>query len=432
MARSVDQGTNRRGTGQRQRTGGRRGTGERYGTRERRGAAVVGVASLICGLGGGISAAWAVSAGPYSPANQDCPANADANTTQTATPGCHNSKLLVTDSAGHRYVQVGTVQEAQGDNVHAADVSVTPNGSPDPGSPSTAVHLDTNYQPIPKGQCGLEDIALYPVEVLLFAAGQSGPPCSLNPTMWALPTGSPSLGPSVQAGSLNPSIAALAGGGQVYFGGDDNLDSGEHDGVDGLYHTNQAVNGPSDGGGLNLYWQPGAASGWAGAIQAALAGSPAGLAQNPVPVAGGGGGACADGICAGAYSSRRTVYQGGGGSGQSRDVYNYNSKTFGPYTCNSGSPANEKACSDPSQGGITGGMNSYRQAEASNVVVQPGVQVYADPDPQGSPVLPSQLYPLPAVYVGTCGVVLGGGGVGAPPSPLTNHAGQLVLAPTGC
>ena len=41
-------------------------------------------------------------------------------------------------------------------------------------------------------------------------------------------------------------------------------------------------------------------------------------------------------------------------------------------------------------------------------------------------------YPLPALYVGTCGVVAGGGAApAAPASPVTNSAGQVVVS-TGC
>jgi hypothetical protein len=77
-------------------------------------------------------------------------------------------------------------------------------------------------------------------------------------------------------------------------------------------------------------------------------------------------------------------------------------------------------------------MDWYRQQEARNVYAEPGVVVYEDPDPQASPALPNQLYPLPAAYVGTCGVAAGGGAAKAPASPVTNKAGQVVVSPTGC
>jgi hypothetical protein len=73
-------------------------------------------------------------------------------------------------------------------------------------------------------------------------------------------------------------------------------------------------------------------------------------------------------------------------------------------------------------------MDQYRRAEAKNVVAEPGVVVYGDPDPQASPIGP---YPLPAAYVGTCGVTLGGGQAQAPASPATNSAGQFSVS-TGC
>jgi hypothetical protein len=71
---------------------------------------------------------------------------------------------------------------------------------------------------------------------------------------------------------------------------------------------------------------------------------------------------------------------------------------------------------------------SYWEDEEGTVYVEPGLQIYEDPDAQGSPEGP---YPIPAVYVGTCGVVLGGGVLQAPDSPVTNGAGQVVI-PTGC
>ena len=77
-------------------------------------------------------------------------------------------------------------------------------------------------------------------------------------------------------------------------------------------------------------------------------------------------------------------------------------------------------------------MDWYRQQEAGNVYAEPGVTVYEDPDPQASPALPKQLYPLPAAYAGTCGVAAGGGTAKAPASPVTNGAGQVVVSPTHC
>jgi hypothetical protein len=396
------------------------------------GAAVLGVVALVLA---GAGVAEAVSTGGYSPGQQDCAPNADANATQGAQPGCHNAKVNVSDASGRRYAQIGTGQEAQGQNVHSADVSVTPNGQI-PGTPlsgpTVGANVDTNYQPVPANQCGLEDIALYGAEEAAYLAGQGSKPCPLDPTKWNPPSGAPTVQPQVEAGTPDASAASLLTGGQVYLGADDNLDSGEHDGANGQYGTARAVNGPSDGGNLEANWHPGQTFTWlADLVALAHGGSPAPVAENPVPVADAGGGACADGICFGVYTAQRSLYQGGGGANgksSSRDVYNYQGKTFGPYDCNSGSPQNEQACS--TEGGHT--MDWYRQQEARNVYAEPGVTVYEDPDPQASPALPNQLYPLPAAYAGTCGVAAGGGTVKAPASPVTNGAGQVVVSPTHC
>jgi hypothetical protein len=150
------------------------------------------------------------------------------------------------------------------------------------------------------------------------------------------------------------------------------------------------------------------------------------IAENPFPLLDAGGGACADGICLSVQTRQRSMYQGGGGAGKSRDVYDYQGKTWSPVDCSSGDPRSEKACR--TEGHHT--MTWYRQHEAKNVYAEPGVQFFEDPDPQASAILP--MYPLPAIYVGSCGVVIGGGSLQAPKSPFTNTAGQLVIDPAGC
>jgi hypothetical protein len=348
------------------------------------------------------------------------------------------------------------------------DQSCPPLGAP-PAAPVTGpgvgTAFDTNYQPVPSNQCGAEDMALYAAEVALYLAGQGSKPCTFDPTKWTLPSGAPTIVPWSQVGVPNDNATRLVtSGGELYLGADDNADSGEHDGVDGQYGSGSSYNGPSDGGSTSVDWQPlaglGAMAGWTRVLEGAAAGSPSQLADilvNPVPVANGGVGFCADGICFNAGTNQRTIYHGGGGNGQSqRDVYNYEGKNFGPYNCSSGDTKGEKACTtDPGQNGKVAacppgasptadcGMNSYRQQDAKNVTSEPGAGVFADPDPQGSPVLPPQLYPLPAAFVGTCGAVVGGGGVTAPALPSSasalspvlgvNSAGQVVaLDPTGC
>ena len=350
----------------------------------------------IAGLGAvalaiaGAGMAAAVSTGGYSPSQQDCAPNADASTTQTAQPGCHNFKVNVADGSGRRYAQFGIGQEAQNENPHSADASVTPNGQT-PGQPASGPSVGTSVET----------------------------------------ANGPSVTPAVHTGTPDGSAASLLTGGQVYLGADDNLDTGEHDGVDGQYGTQKSVNGPSDGGDIEVNWHPAQTTTWlADLMVLAHGGSPAPIAENPVPVADAGGGSCADGTCIGVYTARRSIYQGGGAgpNGKSRDAYNYQGKTWDPYDCNSGDTKSEQACI--TKGGHS--MDWYRQQEARNVYAEPGVTVYEDPDPQASPAGPTQGYPLPAAYAGTCGVVAGGGAVKAPASPVTNRAGQVVVSPTKC
>ena len=378
--------------------------------------------AIIAGvLSAGVAAA--VSGGGYSPAQQDCPLNADSNDAgqptswqpQSPVPGCHNTKINVEDHNGGRYVQVWTDQTAQGQNVHSGGFKVNTNA--DGSGPGLSGTFDTNYQPFPPGSCGLFDILLLPFDLLLGGGGCS--PAPPNP-----PAAPPTVTVTPQSGSPDGSAAALAQGAKVYFGADDNLDTGEHDGVDGKNGTAHSANGPSDGGAITVDWHPDQLAAWVAALSAAP-GAPGPFLSNPVPLVSTGFGACADGICLGVYTAQTTVYQGGT-AGQ-RDVYNYDGKQWDPANCDSGSSADELNCNGgPKQ---PHNMDQYRQAEKQNVVAQPGVQIYEDPDPQASPIGP---YPLPAAYAGTCGVTLGGGAAPpAPASPATNSAGQVNVS-TGC
>jgi hypothetical protein len=60
---------------------------------------------------------------------------------------------------------------------------------------------------------------------------------------------------------------------------------------------------------------------------------------------------------------------------------------------------------------------AYWHKQSGDVYVNPGVQVYEDPNPAGSPIGP---YPLPGAYAGTCGVVYSSG------------KDPAVVVPTGC
>ena len=126
----------------------------------------------------------------------------------------------------------------------------------------------------------------------------------------------------------------------------------------------------------------------------------------------------ADGICFSAQTQQQTVYQGGD-KNDSRDTYDYSGVQWDPETC-AGPTDSKTDCGGHSM--------SWWDKQQGTVYAEPGIQIYEDPDPQGSPIGP---YPLPAFYVVTCGLVIGGGQVQMPASPYTSPAGQFVVT-TGC
>jgi len=402
------------------------------------------IVALFVLVGGILSAgvAAAVSGGGYQPSEQDCSEWADANNFQGAEPGCHNFKVNVEDGSGNRYAQFGIAQEPQDVNAHAFDYKFNTNS--DGGGLGVAGAGDTGFQPFAPGSCGEFDIITLPIQELLYLAGQGNKPCSITPSGQApAPTITP---PGVSTGAPDGSAAALAQDARLYIGADDNLDTGEHDGVHrdctGIPEctpepdtgSSHSANGPSDGGAITVNWHPAEVATWVAAL---AAGDPTVLLTNPVPVADAGFGSCADNTCVGAYSRQTTLYQGCTdqqfGPGECKDapaqrnVYDYSQKNWDPENCSSGSVHDEQQCHGPNPGDPQT-MDQYRRAEASNVVAEPGVVVYGDPDPQASPIGP---YPLPAAYAGTCGVTLGGGQAQAPAGPATNSAGQFSVS-TGC
>jgi hypothetical protein len=381
-------------------------------------AVLFGLASV--GLGFGFAgAAWAVSAGGYSPNQQDCPANSDASNAGAGqtTHGCHNVAVNLESGDGStRYAEFGLDQLPNGYSGTPTPISLGYPGQPN-SIHSGCLALNTNGTGGGTGTgCGSGSGA---GATILFD-GQ-------NP-------GNNSVTPQTGAPDAQGLTALLTGGVRLYFGQDDNTDAGEHDGVTGGNGTAGSFNGPSDGGGIGLFFLP------------ALA-TQTPTASDPVPFAGVYEGFCADGICQEGTTQQQTLYQGcgatgpdgkampddkcGPGSAQSRNVYDYSGKQWDPYACSSGDSHSE-APGPNGCGNYT--MDQWRQKEAHNVYAEPGFQFYEDPDPEGSPAGPSQLYPLPAVYAGTCGVTLGGGGFvpPAPASPVTNSAGQVSVAPTGC
>ena len=372
------------------------------------------VAALVV-AGTGVAAA--VSGGGYSPGDQDCTPTADRNDTVTkdaqgnvvqpgtAEAGCHNIKGNVTDDEGNRYAEAGLDQLPDGYPSTPGLLGVGVPGSPNfPHSGCAALNTAGTGGGAagPDSGCGAGQ-----------GAGASGMLDAYDPSA---STAQPQTGSSV----VPPD------GVDLYFGADDNLDAGEHDGVDDGPGTSGSVNGPSDGGAVRAHASPN---------QAATTPS----ATNPVPVVGAAEGFCADGICQEVTTYRQAIYQGNPDGDSTRDVANYDGKQFDPYNCSSGSAHEEGACDTPEHDT----MDSWRNAEAHTVYAEPGVQTYEDPDPQASPIDPlaeagigsgTPLYPLPGNYVGSCGVIIGGGPTvpAAPAGAPQNSAGQIVVNPVGC
>jgi hypothetical protein len=413
--------------------------------------AAAGAVVLIIGLA---QAAAAVSGGGYNPAQQDCPPNGSASNagaqgaqqTQNPVPGCHNAKVNVADGAGNRYAEVGVDQLPSG---YPSTPGLTGVGYPQtpnfPHSGCAAVNTAGTGGGCGNNSAGVGASATFDTESLFTCVYQNvwlpDPTGSgfdpTNPTK-GMPTSPPSAActpgstpdqavtfkPDTGT-SIAPLLSVLVGpnsGITFYLGADDNLDAGEHDGVTGTDGTKKATNGPSDGGAITAHVTPGDAQTMPSAT-------------NPVPVAGASEGQCADGFCGEITTQQQTLYSGG--TTGSRDVTDYQGKDWDPYNCSSGDTTSQAPASCGGQS-----LDSWRQQEAKSVQAEPGVQVYEDPDPQASPIDPVYeagltpapvLYPLPGVYAGTCGVIVGGGPVAtAPASPVTNHAGQVDILPTGC
>jgi hypothetical protein len=300
--------------------------------------------------------AHAVSDGSYDPEKQGCSSNADdSDHPQYTEEGCYSATLQVS-GAKHRYVLVGVPQTPDGTSANAVEVCLDFTGT------ASCARFDEN------GFSQLPD-------------RQGTPP--------------------------DPESAEL----HAYFGADDNLDSGEHDG------SEDVANGPSDGGAIQANVAPLTAADW---VSQVLAGNQSYVLTHPLPAADAGAGGCADGLCVSVQTQRRVAYTAGSKNADTRDAANYEGHTWDPPTC-AGPSDGSKDCG--------GHPMSWWHKKNQTTYVEPGIQIYEDPDPQGSPEGP---YPLPALYVGTCGFVAGGGMAPAfPASPITNGAGQLVVE-TGC
>jgi hypothetical protein len=272
---------------------------------------------------------------------------------------------------------------------------------------------DGNYRPSRQGCSGHADDSNHPDRVekgcqsltLNVSHGKGHEPFRVGTQQTA-----DGQSPSAPTASGNPNRFDPSTGVRVYLGADDNLDNGEHD------SSSKIGDGPSDGGAVVFNVAPDSVGVWLAAL---MSGNTKYVLTHPLPLVDAGFGSCADGVCESVQTQRRTAYQGDNKK-KSRDAANYDGKQWDPATC--GGPSDTAADCGP------GGIKHWSKQEGA-VYVEPGVQVYEDPNPEGSPIGP---YPLPAVYAGTCGVIVGGGPApAAPASPVTNGAGQLVV-PTQC
>jgi len=424
---------------------------------------VVILAAVVVLASAGVAAA--VSGGAYSQDNQDCPENGSAwNTPPNYVPkGCSDLKMNIegADNGGTGYANPGS------NNPRYAEFGVdkTPNNPDNPSFGGLAEVGDPGTADNPHSGC--------------FAAntdgtnGDTGVGCGNNPNgagfsgtydyyalycpaTAAIPLDSipipdhlPALKNCASDQPIGPNAITPDTGSQqklsdiashgllMYFGANDGLDNGEHDGFDGCTSTKQpncatigntntdgAIDGPSDGGAIVLGVTPQYAS------NTPTAANPEGLVNFSF-------GACADGICFGSATQRTTVYQGCDADNvqadkqaakddacsqknpppQNDDVFHNDTpaSTQESPDCNGGGPGpNEKpeqACFKNQDGTANpDGANGYRSNTPHNMNMEPGVQTYQDPDPNRSPIIG-----MPGIYVGTCGVYVndsGGAGSG--------------------
>ena len=356
---------------------------------KRRTIALLTAATTLVALG----SAFGASDGNYDPARQHCSGHADNVESPAYTEeGCHNGTITIRDVSGHEYFGIGIQQTA----VDAP--GVVPPSLPF-GLFSNVHQFDWWYD----SGSGCHRST--------FDAAAPGAPVQ-GDCPWFNPAAPNYYGPSP---APDP-----ASGIKIYMGFDDNLAGGEHD------SSELINNGPSDGGGIRLELDPSTIGPWLAAFVAA---NPQYILTHPLPVGDFGLGFCADSLCFSLATQRHVAYQGGSTDpNQHHSVANYASHNWDPQPCSGDDDGSQDpACDNPATPGTED--ITYWHNQEGTVYVDPGVQIYADPDPQGSPIGP---YPIPAIYVGTCGVIIGGGPRGQmPASPFTNSAGQLVLE-TGC
>jgi hypothetical protein len=125
--------------------------------------------------------------------------------------------------------------------------------------------------------------------------------------------------------------------------------------------------------------------------------------HNPVRAADTAAGACADGLCFGYDTMRRTMYKGGCTSCSPQAVYDDETTTdWRSPNCNSGDTNSQDHCGSGWRTGSDKGSIRSAYDQRGSYYSDPGVFIYEDPDPQSSPVLP--MYPICELYAGTQGV----------------------------
>jgi hypothetical protein len=419
---------------------------------------LLGVALAVSTAG----VAHAVSGGGYQPSQQDCTPTSDSFGTPAGytTPGCHNLSLNLesaepgpttgtADPNSTRYAEFGLDQlpdggpsgtptlesigyPGQDNSPHQGCLAFNTNGTGGGlGAPNgcgnnpagLGSEINFNYY----------DIYCPIITSLGLAANPYVGTCPAPPgNSWTQTTG-------VTQDNGTPDVAGFVSsfmtrGLMLNLNADDNLDAGEHDGVSGLTdpQTSGSITGPSDGGSSQIYIRPQGAT-----TMPSL--------TDLFSVVGGALGFCADGNCVEVTTHKQTVYQGcnastgetaandqcAPGTPPQRDVADYSGKQWHPPGCNSGDTKSQSPAECDNATNPSGGMDYWRQHESPQVNAEPGIQEYEDPDAQGSPI-GSVPYPNPALYVGTCGIIVGGGALSPlPASPITNAAGQLDIN-TGC
>ena len=315
------------------------------------------------------SSAVAMSDGNYSPEEMGCKPEGNAFDPVNDPDGVHDpdagadhcqaARIAVGTDGNPNVLRIGLDHEepgshgfAGGHNPHHGTIYV---GSP--GQEITTIHYGTGVQRV------------LPADLPLFGAGGDGA-LSDDHEMPELTITEPNADGLAAIDQSAPNEIHL------FFGADDNLESGEHDGVperncedDGnggltCYDNVDLANGPSDGGAVRLDLAPSAAD-------------PAYL----------GVGACVDGICFNSGTGERRVYDGG------RDGRVYlDDATVEDY-------ADEgDFCSYDNEGNCVRQVHDAQQDFHS----RPGLNLYADPDPQDSSIGP---------FDGSTNTHVGSGGV---------------------